>query len=152
MGRPPKPTALKLLQGTAQPCRTNKNEPQLEPKAPTCPRHIKGKKRWAYRRLIRVIDPMKVMTKADAIALELAAAAYAEMVLASEVVEEQGFTYESEKEDGGILIKTRPEVLIASDAWRRLEKMISHFGISPSSRTRVSVIKQLKEKDPFDQF
>jgi len=152
MGRPPKPTKLKLLTGTAQPCRINKNEPKLEAKAPSCPRHLKGKKRWAYRRLIRIIDPMKVMTRADAVALELAAEAYAEMVEASEVVEENGFTYESEKEDGGILIKTRPEVLIRSDAWRRLEKMISHFGISPSSRTKVSVVEKLKEQDPFGTF
>ena len=152
MGRPRKPTQLKLLTGTAQPCRLNKNEPKLEASNPSCPRHIKGRIRWAYRRLIRVVDPMQVLTKSDAIAVELAAQAYAEMAEASEVIEEKGLTYESETEDGRMLVKTRPEVMIRSDAWRRLEKMLSHFGISPSSRSKVSVIGKLKEKDPFDDF
>jgi P27 family predicted phage terminase small subunit len=152
MARPRKPTALKVLTGTDQPCRTNKNEPKLSPTSPPVPRHLTGKVRWAWHRLVKIIGPMRVLTKADAVALELAAEAYAEMVEASEVVEKEGFTFVTVTESGAESVKIRPEVMIRSDAWRRLEKMISHFGLSPSTRSKVSVVAKLKEGNPFDQF
>jgi len=151
VGRKPVPTALKVLKGTDQPCRTNKKEPKLKAQNLAVPAHVTGKARWCWRRLVKVIGPMRVMTKADAVALEEAAYAYADLLQTREVLEEQGYTYESETEDGRVLVRRRPEVEIHGDAWRRLEKMITHFGISPSSRTKVSTLEgSNKKKDPFE--
>lgn len=160
-GRPRKPTKLKLLQGTAQPCRTNKNEPKLKASTPHIPEEIPGPAEKAWRRLVKIIGPMKIMTRADAIALELAARAFADVIETGKVIEEKGYTYVAKavkgtNADGNpvltVVMRRRPEVEIANDAWRRLEKMLSHFGLSPSSRSKVSVIGNLKEDNPFDQF
>lgn len=160
-GRPRKPTKLKLLQGTARPDRANKKEPLLQAEIPRAANGLSDKDKKAWRHIGKIIRPMNISTRADVLALELLATAYVDFWEARRVINEKGSTYIAKAEKGinqsgkpvlSVSMRQRPEVEIMSDAWRRLEKMLSHFGISPSSRSRVSVIGKLKEKDPFDQF
>lgn len=51
----------------------------------------------------------------------------------------------------GIMIRNHPAVAIRSDAWRRARAMLSEFGLTPSSRTKVQVIGG-DEADPFEEF
>lgn len=160
-GRPRKPTRLKLLQGTARPDRANKEEPKLPTIIPRAAKGLSDQDGKAWRHIARILRPMNIMTAADVLALELLATAYVDFWEARRTINEKGPTYVSKtekmtNEKGSqvlcVIIRRRPEIEIMSDAWRRIEKMLSHFGLSPSSRSRVSVIRKLKEADPFDQF
>ena len=160
-GRPRKPTKLKLLQGTLQPCRTNKKEPKLKAEMPLASSALTEKDKKAWRRMRRIIGPINIATKADVIALEELTTAYVDFWEARKVVDQNGTTYISKAIKGinaegkqvmSVIVRRRPEVEIMTDAWHRIEKMLSHFGLSPSSRSKVSVVGELKEEDPFDQF
>ena len=45
-----------------------------------------------------------------------------------------------------------PQVAIASDAWRRSMTMLTQFGLTPASRSKVSALGGDGEKDPFEEM
>ena len=160
-GRPAKPEKFKVLQGTARPDRVNKKQPKLEAELPRAPAGLTETEKRAWKYVTRLIKPMNITTKADALAVEQLVTAYVDFWDARRAINKSGSTYISKmakgkNEDGekslNVIIRRRPEVEIMTDAWRRIEKMLSHFGLSPSSRAKVSIVGELKEADPFDQF
>lgn len=96
---------------------------------------------------------MGVLTLADGKALELLCDAYAEYREARSVCEREGMTYESVSEHGSMW-RARPEVAIASDAWRRIASMLREFGLTPSSRTKVQTTGEGADKpaNPFKEL
>lgn len=160
-GRPRKPEQFKVLQGTSRPDRINRKEPKLQAEIPRAGIGLTEKDKKAWRHIARIIRPMKIATKADVIALEELVTAHVDFWEARRVIDRLGSTYISKaakkteadgKEILSVVIRRRPEVEIMTDAWRRIEKMLSHFGLSPSSRSKVSVVGELKKVDPFEQF
>lgn len=121
MGRPPKPTALKILTGSARhdPQRINHDEPKpaLGARPPAfLPRT--GPARAAWRRLAPVLTRTRVLTEADADALALACLALAE--------------YLEAREDGAGWRR-------ADAAWKRYGAALGWFGLNPSARARIHV-------------
>lgn len=100
------------------------------------------------------------MTVADGTALSLLADAMAEYVEARRVVTREGPTYVRESvardaEGNAVIvqiIRTRPEVAIASDAWKRVRAMLAEFGLTPSSRGRVKAGGPAAAADPFAEY
>jgi P27 family predicted phage terminase small subunit len=90
-----------------------------------------------YRRLGRILAPLRVVTVADGVALELASSALVEYEINARVVLEQGSTYEATTEAGAVMHRARPEQAIAADAWRRAATMLQQFGLTPASRSKV---------------
>lgn len=169
-GRPRKPTTLKALQGTARPDRTNAREPEPPPGPVKPPSWLKGRARAAWRQLAPMLEDMRVLTTADPHALALLCDAYAEYIDCREVVRKQGAVYESrvvkassrrveaeggdedfDAADWSVIIRPRPEVKMASDAWRRVHRMLVEFGLTPSSRSKVSA-GGAEDADPFEEF
>ncbi|KKL11432.1 hypothetical protein LCGC14_2545870, partial [marine sediment metagenome] len=76
------------------------------------------------------------------------------------LVRKHGMTYESrhlQMDEAGhtverVMIRPRPEVSIASDAWKRACNMLQQFGMTPSSRTRLVVDDPDKDKKPFEEW
>ena len=50
-----------------------------------------------------------------------------------------GMTYEATTQSGSISHRPRPEVAIASDAWRRAAMALAALGLTPRSRDTVEV-------------
>lgn len=151
-GRKPKPTALKVVQGNAGKRKLNKSEPKPPQSKPKCPEWMKGVARRAFYELADELDMMKVITLADRKALELLCQTYAEWRQAVKKLDDHGsLTYESRNLQGGIMIRTRPEVSIRNDAARRLISLLGEFGLTPASRSRVNV-SALPDDDPFESF
>lgn len=98
------------------------------------------------------LEQMGCLTTADTHAFALLCDAYAEYQAARKVIDDKGATYESVTEHGSIMIRQRPEVAIAADAWRRVERMMTGFGMTPSSRGRVQVPQKADEKSPFEEW
>ncbi len=91
------------------------------------------------------------MSVADGTAVGLLAEALAEYVSARAVVESKGATYETVTQTGSAIVRQRPEVALAADAWRRTAAMMQQFGLTPSSRTRITVTLPAMT-DPFEEF
>lgn len=151
VGRPPKPTVLKLLQGTARHDRLNPSEP--EPPAlvdARPPSWLDSRGRRAWRDWLPVLTGMRVLTEADGAALALMCDAYAEYLAARAVLRREGASYTT-GELPAQMVRQRPEVAQAADAWRRVSAMMQQFGLTPASRSRVSS-QQAETVDPVQEW
>lgn len=151
MVRPTKPTALKVLQGTQRPGRVNRSEPKplAMPLSRRPPTWLSPRGKTAWREIVPVLRRMGVVTVADPLALSMLADAVGEYREARTVVIEEGATYWTEGQSR--MLRPRPEVAIASDAWRRSKQLLTEFGLTPASRGRVSGSPE-KDEDPLDTW
>ena len=151
-GRPRKPTHLKLVTGTLQNCRANKEEPTPQRGIPTAPAHLSAFAAAAWPHVSKVLDDMGVLSDADAIALEGLCEAYAELRRARAALQQLGSdTYETVGKDGNSMRRAYPEVAMMQDADRRLQSWLSKFGLTPADRSRVSSTKASND-NPFDSI
>jgi P27 family predicted phage terminase small subunit len=99
MARPRTPTKLKLVKGTAQPCRTNSGEPKLPKGIPPPPEHLSDRARRHWPGIAKMLLGMGVLTKADGLALYGLCETYGELVEARQKLAERGaLSYRTEKE------------------------------------------------------
>lgn len=151
-GRPPKPTALKVLHGTNQPCRSNPKEPKPAADKVKAPTWLSKGSRKHWRKIEPVLRDMNILTNADVTALAMLCDALTEYIEAQAVLQEQGRTYQSYTAEGAMMWRPRPEVAISNDAWRRVHSMMTQFGMTPSSRTKVQAVSEPETASPFDQW
>ena len=152
-GRPPKPTHLKLVTGTAQKCRTNKREPKPERSIPSPPAHLTDKAKTTWGAVSVLLDKMGVLTEADGLAMVGLCEAYADLLAAREslsrpltmeseggsmIFAEGGERYYWTMGKGGPMRRARPEVADIADADRRFAAWLAKFGLTPADRTRVA--------------
>jgi P27 family predicted phage terminase small subunit len=146
-GRKPKPTSLKVLNGNAGKRPLNKNEPKTTPGISRCPSWLSPKAKTAWKEIGGHLKNMNVLNVEDSKALELLCDAYSEWRDARAVIQREGSTYETDTENG-VRHWNRPEVSVANDAWRRVKSMLSEFGLTPSSRSKIQV-NGSEADDPF---
>lgn len=139
-GRKPTPSHLKVVRGTTRADRANPSEPKPARMIPDAPEHMTDRAREIWPYVAGVADKMGILTEADGLALQLMCEAYSNIRSAQdEIVSAGGETYVTE----GGLIKAHPAVAMRNDASRRLQSLLAEFGMSPSSRSKVSP----KDKD-----
>jgi P27 family predicted phage terminase small subunit len=132
-----KPTNLKVLQGTLRRDRLNPNEPEAGVGRPCCPPWLDAVARGYWDALADHLEEMSVLTQADGHALALLCAALSEYQAAIAVLQIDGPTYKCVTKAGDMMVRQRPEVAIAQDAWRRAKMMLEQFGLTPAARSRV---------------
>ncbi len=164
-----KPTHLKLVTGNAGKRPLPENEPQLPAGAPPIPAHLTPRGRAAWRRFMKLLDDMGVMTRADGPAAERMCECYGEILAAresyerpmmsqrrnpetGEIVETQIAaggepTYVSYGKDGAML-RSRPELALMAELDRRFLSYLCQFGMTPAARGKVSVTGGKKKADP----
>lgn len=154
-GRPRKPLALKVLQGTVEKSRLNKRAPRPEAKsiAPP-PSHLSEREKRAWRHLAKLVDPLRVATPADVIAFEQLARSYAIVNQAHEELraDERELTYEQVNETGSAQQKRREELNIIRDFKKLLHSELGAFGLTPAAREKVSAAAADNPGDPLDEF
>lgn len=89
---------------------------------------------------------MGVLTKADLQAVEIYAETYGIWLEATQEVHKSGLVVEA----GNGYPGQNPYLRIANDAAKRLQSMLTEFGMTPSSRSRITVSK--KESNEFDDL
>lgn len=129
---------MKVVEGTYREDRANPKEPKPKTENVKVPGWLSPKAKTIFKSLREKLLDSKVLTNLDANALELLADAYHEYREARDQVEKEGRTYEGTTENGDRLIRTHPAVYIADAAWKRAQKMMSEFGLTPASRSKVS--------------
>jgi P27 family predicted phage terminase small subunit len=154
-GRPPKPTTQKKLGGTLQPSRTNKHEPVPDVALPPAPDWLSERGRRYWDEIGAVLLHMKVVTFGDGPAFSLLVESLAEWaearqaVIGKDGVPGVGLVYEMLTESGQTMRRPNPEVAQASDAMKRALRMLTEFGLTPSSRSKVSALGGDDGNDPF---
>lgn len=152
MSGPPKtPTHLRLVKGNPSKRAINKNEPKPPSGVPPIPKHFDKRGKYWFKRMGEELDAVGVMSTLDAKALELLVEAYTEYRHHCEVLDEEGYIYQTGSATGEKIVKAHPAAAMKADAWKRIRAMLSEFGMTPASRSKVE-IKAPAGEDPFAEF
>ncbi len=147
-GRKPLPTNLKLLKGTAQPCRMNKNEPKPKSDKVKMPTFLSPAAKKCWRRVSKTLSEAGLLTNLDVDALATYCEAFARWVDANEKVEKMGGVIKSP--NGYPIIN--PYLSISNKAQEQMKTMITEFGMTPSSRTKIDVKVEEEIEDPVEAY
>ncbi len=133
-GPKPVPTALKVVRGTDQPCRVKKNEPKPKTDSIKRPFKLSHIASLQWTKVSRQLKAAKLLTNIDTHALALYCESYATYIEAKGLIREQGVVVDglngAEKQSAYFLV--------ANKAQDQMLKLMVEFGMTPSSRTRVS--------------
>ena len=140
-GRKPKPTRLKELAGTAQPCRVKPNEMEVSRLAniPEPPFYLTdtGKNEFniicselSNKKMLHLVDLSLITTYCNEMAL------YIETETTLKTI---GRIDEFYNEDGELTRRqSKPEQKIANDALNKALKIAVQFGLTPAARSRIA--------------
>lgn len=142
-GPPPKPTALKLIEGNPGRRAINKNEPKPPVARPAPPAFMGEAARAEWRRLVDRLADVGLMTDLDVAALAAYCQAYARWVQAEEALARFA---EADPRTHGIIVKTSngnaiqsPLVGAANTAMQLMHRLAVEFGMTPAARSRLDV-------------
>jgi P27 family predicted phage terminase small subunit len=138
MGRPRKPTALKVVGGTDRADRRNENEPEpalLQDLTP--PAHLSPRSAAVWGQLAPMLRKMQVLTEADVISLEM-------------LCDAVGDYRHSRAQLGDDFVATSSKGSEVLSQWlvaqqmnsKRAEAFMGKFGMDPAARTRLMVNPQ----------
>jgi P27 family predicted phage terminase small subunit len=144
-GPAPLPTHLKIVRGTARPDRMVKNEPKAKSGIPRCPDWLSDDAKEIWKRTVKQLKQMGTLSVADVDLI----AAYCNAVVtykkATDLVDKSGVLIKGRR-DG---VVTNPAVRIQRDAAQLIRQLGAEFGLSPSSRSRISVDGASDDSDDF---
>jgi len=150
-GRKRTPTQLRVLRGDPGHRGVNDREPTPPRGIPDPPDWLHALELEAWGTLAAALEPMGVVTVSDGPALTALVQAWAEWREARGTLDLEGTYYDTLDAAGNRIVRKHPAVGVASDAWRRISSMLSEFGLTPSSRSRLQVVAS-GEPDAFESF
>lgn len=152
-GRKPKPSHLKLVTGNPGRRPLNKAEPKAARSRPSAPAHMSDKARETWGYVSALLDDMGVLTKVDALALELLCEAYADFLAAANELKAQGSDYyETMSQTGSTMYRAHPALAKKQDADRRIRGWLAEFGMTPSARSRVKGDGEKTDEDAAAKY
>lgn len=147
-GRKPKPTKLKVLQGTFRTDRANKNEPMPDPCIPEAPDHLSKEALIEWGRITNELKKLGLITNIDMVALAMYCQCWGRVIRYEKIVAEKGELYKTAS--GHIQIS--PAMCVLNKSMEQSHKFLTEFGLSPSSRTKVTAANQQKIDDPWAEY
>ena len=147
-GRKPTPTRLRVLRGNPGKRKVNKREPRPSPKIPLPPEHLdaEGKKEWD--RISQELYDLGLLTGIDRAALSAYCTAWQRWVDAEKKIKKHGLVLKS---PNGYPIYS-PYLAIANKAMKQMKEFLAEFGMTPSSRSRVTPHKKPDEQSPLNNW
>ena len=143
-GRPKKPTAQKKAQGTSRKHRENKNEPKFEPlSVKTSPPdyfNIYAVEMW--NTLLKEYEKQKIIETVDVFAFEKLCFNFGIWKDCAVNISRNPLLLENTPHGG-----TSATVQLLYKSFNACEKMMSRFGLTPSDRSRLGLLKN-KDDDP----
>ena len=144
-GRKSKPTALKVLQGNPGKRKLNDEEPDFGVGAPAKPDWLDAYGSEEWDTLVSILVPARVLTKGDIGVLAVACDAYAQWRSCMAFLKKKkSLSYDASSANGGTNYKPYPEVVQRNLARKQYLSALSELGLSPSSRTKVKRIPEVK--------
>lgn len=145
-GRKPKPTAIKALEGNPGKRQLNVNEPKPEKKAPRCPTWLEPEAKKEWRRMVKQLEQLGILTEVDMAAFAGYCQAYARWKEAEEFISKHGTIV---KTPSGYWQQV-PQVSIAQSYLKIMNRFCEQFGLTPSSRSRIVADKPSDANDPME--
>jgi P27 family predicted phage terminase small subunit len=142
-GPPPKPRALAIAEGNPGERPLNGFEPEPRKKRPKCPPHLSEEARREWRRLVPILERMRVLTEADGLALANLCMQYSTMIKAQRLLEKSGLLFKTKSG----YVQQSPLVAIVASCVDQVSKLCRDFGLTPASRTRLTVEKEANSDD-----
>jgi P27 family predicted phage terminase small subunit len=133
-GPKPTPTHLRVLRGDRKD-RINVAEPKPKKQKPRCPDWLNPEAKVVWKRVAKQLDAMGLLFSADADIIVAYSHAVVNYQKATRLVEEHGLLVEGRR-DGMV---TNPAVRIQRDSAQLIRQFASELGLTPSSRSRLSV-------------
>ena len=141
-GRKPLPTALKKLKGNPGNRPLNQSEPEPEVCIPDPPEVLSEDARIEWDRLATELDDLGLLTAIDMALLALYCQAFGDWKDARRQIEATGMVVRAPS--GYPMVN--PYVTIANKAIEQMRTLATEFGMTPASRSRISV--QPKRQTP----
>lgn len=144
-GRRPKPTAMKIANNNPGKRPLNKKEPKPGKEAPMCPDHLDAEARREWFRIVPQLQAMNLAFRVDSAALAVYCQAYSRWT-AAEI-----------KIGADLIVKVNgtpqpnPYLSISNRAVEIMRKFLVEFGLTPASRSRLTVSSSESE-DEFEGF
>ncbi|HEY0839775.1 MAG TPA: phage terminase small subunit P27 family [Vulgatibacter sp.] len=132
-GRPRKPTALHVIDGTARPDRANRREPKPKVAEPLCPTHLDEIAKSKWRELAPQLVRLGVLTRIDGDALAIYCQAYSRWAAAEDDVKANGITYTT----ANGMVRQNPAVGISSAATVTMATYGGKLGLNPADRAKL---------------
>lgn len=157
-GRKPIPTELKILAGSRG-RRKAKSDTRPRRGAPNVPTNLSREAKAEWLRIVPELDQLGLLTVVDRAALTHYCEAHAEAVACSAAIrigrfiEQDVFARESGLKTGTRQI-INPAIKQRNEAWRIVRGFLAEFGLTPSSRTRLTGRGDgpKVEKDPLQEL
>jgi len=138
-GPKPTPTPILKLRGTLREGRS-RGEPIPHKDMPECPDWIDEEGKHAWAEIVPILKQMGVLTKIDRNALTRYCQTWSRWKKAELFIQKNGEVYTLKDDAGKIkIIQQFPQVSIANKAGQALTKLEAEFGMTPSSRSRITV-------------
>ncbi len=150
-GRKRQATAVKESSGALKknPQRRNLNEPQAVAGRPDPPDFVESDElalgKWHH--LCEVLEQLGVLSQTDHDLMAAYACSWSEWVKLIAIVRKEGHTVIGGT--GGVIVN--PSAREMDKAFGRLVKLVPEFGLSPSSRSRLSAAPK-KEANPLNEY
>ena len=148
MANRPVPTALKIVRGTDQPCRVNPDEPVIASDKIIRPPHVKGAAKKFWEQFVPTMQAAGIISNADVPGIEALCRKYAEWNQYQKAAERDGLIIM--KVNGDLVAS--PYISLAQKSFDSFRLMLTEFGMTPSSRTKVSTIKPKETKDEWSDL
>jgi P27 family predicted phage terminase small subunit len=146
-GRKRKPTALKLVRGNPGKRKLPENEPKIEAAIPPCPKHLNDEETQLWAVIGQELYDLGVLTNVDAGVFEVYVTGLARL---RRVKAETEKALIFEGPNGGPI--HNPYLAIENKAKEQVMKAGAELGLSPASRSRVSVKKPKEDVDILAEF
>jgi len=138
-------TAIRLLEGNPSNRPLNHLEPRPRVVAPRCPKHLDSEARMEWRRVVRILLRMRVLTEADEYALANLCQSYSTMVKAQLKLTSTGLLL---KTPSGY-VQPNPLLSIVGNCMETITKLSREFGLTPASRVRLQAAPPDDDFDPI---
>jgi P27 family predicted phage terminase small subunit len=145
-GPAPKPSAIEEAEGRPGKRRRNGDEPEFDSIIPECPEHLSAEAKKKWDDLAPVLHAASLLTEGDQIALASLCQAYATMAQAQKMLNKTSLIFQTPSG----YVQQSPLFSIITTSMELINKLCREFGLTPSSRSRLSVAKAEKETDLLD--
>lgn len=155
VGRPPKPTHLKVMMGNPGRHPLNKNEAKPTAKIPPCPKHLGEEAKKEWRRMAKKLLSLGLFTEIDGTALAAYCQLYERWAEAEQKVRQFGMIVQvgKGKENGKGYPIVTPYLQVATKALEQMRVFLTEFGLTPASRSRIHAMPPVqKEENPLERF
>ena len=135
MGRTPEPTAIKIAKGNPGKRPINKAEPKPTISIPCCPEFLSKEAKIEWERVTPELKRLGLISNIDTASLACYCEAYSDLQAAIKTL----------NSEGTILVaasgykQQHPAVSFKKQAMEQIKKFSAEFGLTPSSRSRISV-------------